>query len=99
MTIPEAEKVLMLLGAANRDPRKWPDPDKYDISRATTGHVAFGGGVHMCVGQLLARLEGETLLGAFARAFAAIERDGEAEPLFNNTLRGWVRMPVRVTAA
>ena len=53
----------MLLGAANRDPRKWPDPDRYDIDRPTAGHVAFGAGVHMCVGQLLARLEGETLLG------------------------------------
>ena len=51
----------------------------------------------MCVGQLLARLEGETLLAAFARAFVSIEFDGEAEPLFNNTLRGWVRMPVRAT--
>ena len=60
--VPEGAKVLMLLGAANRDPRKWPHADRYDIDRATTGHVAFGGGVHMCVGQLLARLEGETLL-------------------------------------
>jgi 4-methoxybenzoate monooxygenase (O-demethylating) len=97
--IPEAAKVLMLLGAANRDPRKWPAPDRYDINRATTGHVGFGGGVHMCVGQLLARLEGETLLAAFARAFSAIEPDGDPEPLFNNTLRGWVRLPVKATAA
>ena len=97
--IPEGAKVLMLLGSANRDPRKWPAPDRYDIDRATTGHVAFGGGVHMCVGQLLARLEGETLLAAFARVFSAIEPDGEPEPLFNNTLRGWVRLPVKATAA
>ena len=76
-TIGEGEKVLMLLGAANRDPRKWPDPDRYDIGRPTTGHVAFGGGVHMCVGQLLARLEGETLLAALARSFARIEPDGD----------------------
>jgi cytochrome P450 len=97
--IPEGAKVLMMLGAANRDPRKWPEPDRYDIDRATTGHVAFGSGVHMCVGQLLARLEGETLLAAFARAFSAIEPDGEPEPLFNNTLRGWVRLPVKAVAA
>jgi cytochrome P450 len=98
-TIPEGEKVLMLLGAANRDPRKWPDPDRYDIDRPTTGHVGFGAGVHMCVGQLLARLEGETLLATLARAFARIEPDGEPTPLLNNTLRGWVRLPVIVTAA
>jgi 4-methoxybenzoate monooxygenase (O-demethylating) len=96
-TIAEGEKVLMLLGAANRDPRKWPDPDSYDIDRPTAGHVAFGAGVHMCVGQLLARLEGETLLGALARAFARIEPDGEPTPLLNNTLRGWTQLPVKAT--
>ena len=89
----------MLLAAANRDPRKWPEPDRYDIDRPTTGHVAFGAGVHMCVGQLLARLEGETMLAALARACERIEPDGEPTPLFNNTLRGWTRLPVRVTPA
>jgi len=98
-TIPEGEKVLMLLGAANRDPRKWPDPDRYDIDRPTAGHVGFGAGVHVCVGQLLARLEGETLLATLARAFAHIEPDGEPTPLLNNTLRGWTRLPVIVTPA
>ena len=97
--IPEGEKVLMLLGAANRDRRKWPDPDRYDIDRSTAGHVGFGSGAHMCVGQLLARLEGEALLGAIARAFSSLEPDGEPTPLFNNTLRGWTRMPVRAAAA
>ncbi len=98
-TLPEGEKVLMLLGAANRDPRQWREPDRYDIGRATTGHVAFGAGVHMCVGQLLARLEGETLLAAHARAFASLAPDGELTPLLNNTLRGWARLPVRVAPA
>ena len=98
-TIPEGEKVLMLLGAANRDPRKWPDPDRYDIDRPTAGHVGFGAGVHVCVGQLLARLEGETLLATLARAFAHIEPDGEPTPLLNNTLRGWTRLPVIASPA
>jgi cytochrome P450 len=97
IALPEGAKVLMLLGAANRDPRKWPSPDRYDIDRPTAGHVAFGAGVH--VGQLPARLEGETLLAALARAFATLEPDGEPEPLLNNTLRGWIRLPVRATAA
>ena len=61
----------MLLGAANRDPRKWPQPDRYDIDRPTAGHVGFGAGVHMCVGQLLARLEGETLLAALRARLCA----------------------------
>jgi cytochrome P450 len=98
-SIPGGEKVLMLLAAANRDPRQWREPDRYDIGRATTGHVAFGAGVHMCVGQLLARLEGETLLAALARAFASLAPDGEPTPLLNNTLRGWVRLPVRAEPA
>jgi cytochrome P450 len=99
VTIPEGSKVLMLHGAANRDPRKWPAPDRYDIDRSTAGHVGFGSGVHMCVGQLLARLEGEALIGAIARAFGSLEPEGEPTPLMNNTLRGWTRMPVRATAA
>jgi hypothetical protein len=45
---------LMFLGAANRDPRHWEQPDEYDITRRTTGHVGFGSGIHQCVGQLLA---------------------------------------------
>jgi len=97
-TLPEGAKVLMLLGAANRDPRKWPDADRYDIARSTTGHVGFGAGVHMCVGQLLARLQGETLLAAIARAFSSLKPDGDEEPLFNNALRGWVRLPMREVA-
>jgi 4-methoxybenzoate monooxygenase (O-demethylating) len=48
---------------------------------------------------LLARLEGETLLAALARAFSSIEPDGEPEPLINNTLRGWARLPVKARAA
>jgi cytochrome P450 len=99
VTIGEGEKVLMLLGAANRDPRKWSKPDRYDIDRQTAGHVAFGAGVHMCVGQLLARLEGETLIAALARALTRIEPDGEPTRLLNNTLRGWAQLPVKVTAA
>src|SRR5207245_11234236 len=62
--IGEGEKVLMFLGAANRDPRRWENPDSYDVTRRTSGHVGFGSGIHMCVGQLLARVEGEVMLAA-----------------------------------
>src|SRR5215208_5651490 len=71
--IGEGEKVLMFLGAANRDPRRWQNADTYDIKRQTSGHVGFGSGIHMCVGQLLARLEGEVMLSALARKVATIE--------------------------
>ena len=95
----EGEKILMFLGAANRDPRKWENPDTYDIERAIAGHVGFGAGIHMCVGQLLARLEGEVVLDAMARKIATIELAGEPSRRYNNTLRGLSRLPVTVTAA
>ncbi|MBO0737007.1 MAG: cytochrome P450, partial [Alphaproteobacteria bacterium] len=67
ITLGEGEKVLMFLGAANRDPRQWERPDDYDIARKTIGHVGFGSGIHQCVGMMLARLEGECVLSALAR--------------------------------
>ena len=97
--IGEGEKVLMFLGAANRDPRRWERPDEYDIARRTSGHVGFGSGVHMCVGQLLARLEGEVLLTAMARKVASIEISGPVERRYNNTLRGLAGLPVTVQPA
>jgi hypothetical protein len=99
MHIAEGEKVLMLLGAANRDPRRWDNPDDYDIARRTSGHVGFGGGIHMCVGQLVARLEGEVLLAALARKVATIEITGPIERRYNNTLRGLIRLPITLTPA
>ncbi len=94
--IGEGEKVLMFLGAANRDPRKWERPEDYDIARKTVGHVGFGSGVHACVGQLLARLEGEVVLQALARKVAAIEIVGEPRRRFNNTLRGLASLPLKL---
>jgi len=98
-TVPEGEKVLMFLASANRDPRRWENPDHYDITRRTSGHVGFGSGIHMCVGQLVARLEGEVLLAALARKVAAIEITGPVKRRFNNTLRGLDSLPVTFTAA
>ncbi|MBY0339083.1 MAG: cytochrome P450 [Acetobacteraceae bacterium] len=95
--IPEGRKVLMFLGAANRDPRRWEQPDRLDITRRLAGHVGFGGGVHMCVGQLLARLEGEALLSALARQVTRIEPAGPASRIHNNTLRGLHSLPLRLS--
>jgi len=92
--IGEGEKILMFLGAANRDPRRWADPDRYDITRKTSGHVGFGAGIHMCVGQLVARLEGEAVLAALARKAATIEITGPVKRRYNNTLRGLESLPI-----
>jgi cytochrome P450 len=92
----EGEKVLMLLASANRDPRKWDNPDSYDIERKTMGHVGFGSGIHLCIGQLLARLETESMLTALARKVKSIEITGEPLRAYNNTLRGLDSLPVEV---
>ncbi|EFC80060.1 cytochrome P450 [Parafrankia sp. EUN1f] len=98
--IPEGSKVLLFLGSANRDPRHWgEDANRLDIRRKASGHVAFGMGVHQCVGQPLARLEVELVLTALARRARRIELTGTPVPKLNNTLKGWSSVPVRVEAA
>ena len=95
----EGRKILLFLAAANRDPRQWQHPDDYDVERKVLGHVGFGAGIHVCVGQLLARLEGEVVLQALARQVSRLELAGEPERRFNNTLRGLKRLPLRVVPA
>jgi len=99
MSIDEGEKVLMFLGAANHDPRHWERPDDYDITRRVAGHVGFGSGIRQCVGQLLARLEGECVLSALARKVGAIEITRPPRRRYNNTLRALASLPVAVRSA
>ena len=73
--------------------------DEYDIERRSAGHVGFGYGIHQCVGQVLARLEGECVLGALARKAAAIEISGPVRRRFNNTMRGLESLPVTLLSA
>lgn len=95
----EGEKVLTFLAGANRDPRKWENPDRFDITRRATGHVAFGTGIHGCVGQAVARMEAEVVLTALARRVKSIELAGEPVIRLNNTLRGVASLPVRIQPA
>jgi cytochrome P450 len=97
--IGEGEKVLMFLGAANRDPRRWDEPDRYDITRKASGHVGFGSGIHKCVGQLVARLEGEVVLATLARKVRSIEINGPVKRRYNNTLRGLESLPITIEPA
>lgn len=98
--IPEGSKVLLFLGAANRDPRHWgADAERFDIRRSAAGHVAFGMGIHQCVGQPVARLETEMVLKALATRVCTVELTGEPRPRLNNTLKGWDSIPLRVTPA
>jgi 4-methoxybenzoate monooxygenase (O-demethylating) len=92
----EGEKVLLLFAAANRDPRRWDRPDTFDVKRRATGHMTFGTGIHGCVGQAVARLETEAILGALLRRVASIEMIAEPTRRLNNTLRGFDTLPLRV---
>lgn len=94
--VPDGRKILMFLGAANRDPRRWENPDVFDLSRDPSGHVGFGFGIHQCVGQHVARLEAEALLTALAARVERIELAGPVHRHHNNTLRAWESIPVRI---
>jgi len=96
-TIAHGEGVIAVLGAANRDPARFPDPDRLDLGRGDNRHLAFGKGIHMCLGAPLARLEGEIAFGALLRRFPglrlAVPRDELAwRPNF--LLRGLTALPV-----
>ncbi len=88
-------KILVFMGAANRDPRRWDRADEYDITRPVAGHVGWGVGIHACVGMALARMEGECLLGALARQVTTIALAGDPIRRCNNTLRGLSSLPIR----
>ena len=95
--LPSGSKVLTVLAAANRDERQWPDPERFDLERRPIGHMAFGSGIHGCVGQVVARLEGELILAALAKRFKRVELAGAPTRRLNNTLRALSTLPLRLT--
>lgn len=93
----KANRVIELsLAAANRDPRAFTHPDRVDVGRAQNPHVAFGSGVHFCLGAHLARLEGEAAFGGLLRRYASIEQAGEPVRKASPSIRGLDSLPVRV---
>ncbi|MFJ6418399.1 cytochrome P450 [Paeniglutamicibacter sp. NPDC091659] len=100
VAVPEDTKVAVFVGAANRDERRWgPTANEYDITRQAGGHLAFGMGIHQCVGQPLSRLEMDVLITELANRVKSIELTAEPEQFMHTTLRGWKSIPVKVTAA
>lgn len=97
--IAQDDRVMIFFGAANRDPRRWENPDRFDIRRKASGHLAFGLGIHGCVGKPVARIEGEVLLGALARKVDRIELDEAPQRHLNNTVRSFSRLPVTLHAS
>jgi len=96
VALPGDAKILLFLAGANRDPRRFENPGRFDVTRKAQGHAAFGAGIHMCVGQMLARLETEMILAALLKRFGSIELAGEPTRKLNNTLRQFARLPLRL---
>jgi 4-methoxybenzoate monooxygenase (O-demethylating) len=94
----EGLKVFVSLGGANRDPRRWEEPTRFDIKRSVGGHLAFGAGVHGCLGQMFARIEGDAVLTALAKRVHSFRLVGEPIPSLNNTSRGYASIPLSVQA-
>lgn len=92
-------KIILFLAAANRDPRRWTDPERFDIRRQASGHVGFGFGIHQCLGQMMARLEAEVILDALLSRVSRIELAGEPTRRLNNTLHALASAPIEVTPA
>lgn len=90
------QKVLLMFSAANRDPRRWSDPDRYDLTRDPSGHVGFGMGIHQCIGQHVARLEATSLITALLPRVTRLELAGEPRPHLNNSLHGLSSLPLRL---
>ena len=95
-TLKPGDRVFIMLNAANRDPRAYPDPDRVDLERDGVAHLTFGFGLHICLGFPLARLEGEIAVPAVARHFRRMELAGEAGWINSMVFRGMKTMPVRV---
>jgi 4-methoxybenzoate monooxygenase (O-demethylating) len=98
VALPADSKLLCFIGAANRDPRQWADPDRFDITRRPAGHLAFGVGIHACVGQVIARMQGELILRALAARVQRIQLAGTPLRRPNNTLRALASLPLRLVA-
>jgi beta-dihydromenaquinone-9 omega-hydroxylase len=98
-TVPAGERVLLLFAAANRDPRRYAQPGSFDLDRDCADHLAFGAGIHFCLGAHLARLEASAVLRRVLARARRIELTGEPVWTRNPALRGLQRLPVRFVPA
>jgi cytochrome P450 len=96
--IPKDAQVWAMLLAANRDPARFPDPDRFDITRADNPHLAFGGGAHFCLGAHLARMEAQVAIGTLVRRFRALALDAGELQWGRSLFRVLGALPVRFAA-
>src|SRR6185295_19986479 len=100
VTIPRGALVLALVGSANHDERVYPDPERFDLDRASQGGLQFGHGIHFCIGAALARMEARAALSALVARVRSVRRTA-GEVVYNRTLtvRGPAVLPLRFTRA
>jgi 4-methoxybenzoate monooxygenase (O-demethylating) len=100
VALPADAKILLLHMPGGRDPRRWEDPETYDIRRDVVGkHLGLGFGIHVCVGAPVARLEAVSLLNALTKRVRSIEPAGEPEGTENMAVHGHQKLPLRLVAA
>jgi cytochrome P450 len=99
VVVPRGTRVLIMYASANRDERHYPDPDRFDVTRNPVDHLAFGRGIHLCVGHNLAKMEGHTILAELAERVERFEFAGETQWQINNALHGPSYLPLRIVPA
>jgi len=97
VAIPEGSFVLVMVGSANRDAAHITEPDRFDVAREPNPHIAFGHGIHSCLGAALARLEGRVAIGHLLDRLDAVEiaSDEPWEPREALHVHGPARLPIR----
>jgi cytochrome P450 len=95
-TLAPGTRIHLAIGAANRDPRHFPDPDRLDLSRKPNKHLAFAGGPHLCVGFSLAKMEGRVAVSRFIERFPGYRLNGEAKRTGRVRFRGFSTFPASV---
>jgi cytochrome P450 len=96
IVVPKNNKIIVLLASANRDPDTWTEPDRFMLNRPVQAHLGLGTGVHMCVGQMIARLEGELLLKALIERVSSISVAEAPTRKLNNNLRSFDVVPLEL---
>jgi cytochrome P450 len=92
--IPKDSEVMAILASANRDPRRFRDPDRFDVARSDNPHLAFGGGAHLCLGAHLARMEAQVAIGELVARTSVLELESETVEWGPSLFRVPARLPV-----
>jgi cytochrome P450 len=97
IAVEEGERVLAYLGAGNRDPERFADPDRLQLDRPDNSPLSFGGGLHYCLGAPLARMEAQIALPALVRRFPSLAAAGPGQRRNSLTLKGFSSLPISTT--